>query len=37
MYKLAGMFFYDVRDVRELWIKCSYKWYTFRFVEVFGL
>ena len=30
-------FFDDVRDVRKRWIKCSYKWYAFRFVEVFGL
>ena len=31
------MFFDDVRDVRECRIKCSYKWYSFRFVDVFGL
>ena len=30
------MFFDDVRDVREWWIKGSYEWYTFRFVDVFG-
>ena len=26
-----------VRDVRQSWIKCTYKWYTLRFVDVFGL
>ena len=31
------MFFDDVRDVRKRWIKGSYKWYTFRSVDVFGL
>ena len=31
------MFFDDVRDVRKRWIEGSYKWYTFRFVDVFGL
>jgi len=29
--------FFDVRDVRKRWIEGSYKWYTFRFVDVFGL
>jgi len=29
--------FDDVRDVRKCWIGGSYKWYTFRFVDVFGL
>ena len=29
--------FFDVRDVRKWWIKGSYKWYLFRFVDVFGL
>ena len=31
------MFFDDVRDVRKRWIKGSYKRYSFRFVDVFGL
>ena len=31
------MFFDDVRDVRKWWIKGSYKRYSFRFVDVFGL
>ena len=31
------MFFDDVRDARKRWIKGSYKWYTFRFVDIFGL
>ena len=31
------MLFDDVRDVREWWIKGSYEWYSFRFVDVFGL
>ena len=31
------MLFDDVRDVRKCWIEGSYKGYTFRFVDVFGL
>jgi len=29
--------FDDVRGVRKRWIEGSYKWYTFRFVNVSGL
>ena len=29
--------FDDVRHVRKRWIEGSYTWYTFRFVDVFGL
>ena len=31
------MLFDDLSDVRKCWTEGSYKWYTFRFVDVFGL
>ena len=31
------IFYDDVRAVRQSWIKCTYKWYTLRFVDIFGL